>query len=40
MKDMNPFYPVKPAKGDERAADHAKRMNDFFADLESRAKGK
>jgi hypothetical protein len=39
MKDFNPFY-TKVAKGDDRAAQRAKRMNEFFAELEAKVKGR
>ena len=37
MKDFNPFY-AKTAAGDEFAARRAKRWNDFFGDLQKKAK--
>jgi len=39
MKDFNPFY-TKVAKGDTRAAERAKRWNEFFAALQVKAKKK
>jgi len=39
MQDFNPFY-AKAPKGDKRAAEQVKHMNDFFAHLEEKAKGK
>jgi hypothetical protein len=39
MKDFNPFY-TKVAAGDKRAAERAKRWNEFFAALQKQAKGK
>ncbi|MDI6827229.1 MAG: hypothetical protein QME62_01955 [Armatimonadota bacterium] len=39
MKDFNPFYSKAP-KGDERAAERVKRMNEFFAELEKKASAK
>ena len=39
MKDFNPFYSKVP-KGDTRAAERAKRWNEFFAALQKKAKGK
>lgn len=39
MKDFNPFY-SKVAKSDERGAERAKRMDQFFAEIEKIAKGK
>ncbi|MDH7481237.1 MAG: hypothetical protein QHH26_04560 [Armatimonadota bacterium] len=39
MKDFNPFYSKVP-KGDERAAERVKRMNEFFAALEKKANSK
>jgi hypothetical protein len=38
MKDFNPFY-AKPAAGDEFAKRRAQRWNDFFGDLQNKAKG-
>lgn len=39
MKDFNPFY-TKAPKGDTRAAERAKRWNEFFAALQAKAKKK
>ena len=39
MKDFNPFN-TKVAKGDTRAAERAKRWNEFFAALQKKAKAK
>ena len=39
MKDFNPFY-SKAGAGDPRAAERAKRFNEFFAGLEKKAKSK
>lgn len=39
MKDFNPFYSKAP-KGDKWAEERVKRMNEFFASLEKKAKTK
>lgn len=39
MENFNPFYSKVP-KDDQRAAERVKRMNEFFATLEKRAKSK
>ena len=39
MKDFNPFY-TKVAKGDKRAEERVKQMNEFFAALQKKANPK